>query len=201
MTRFLSSCACSFAAIVTLNCNSSSSLTPPPRRHRRFAPPQLRPQLESQLTEALSSNDDLQESTKKLKTSLQSLESKSSDDHATLTSQITSLTTKLQNSEQLSDESQTELRNSTESSRKLQINLDDALEQVAFHVTELEDLRGVMADKEREKEEEVKELEQDLENLKRRFEEGENGGGTLRRNWRGSKGNWRKRRVWRRRRW
>ncbi|GMH73896.1 hypothetical protein TL16_g06314 [Triparma laevis f. inornata] len=132
--------------------------------------------LESQLTEALSSNDDLQESTKKLKTSLQSLESKSSDDHATLTFQITSLTTKLQNSEQLSDESQTELRNSTESSRKLQINLDDALEQVAFHVTELEDLRGVMADKEREKEEEKGRtggggFKEELERVKRELEE------------------------------
>ena len=50
------------------------------------------------------------------------------------------------------------MRIKAESERKLTIDLDDALEQVAFHVTEIEDLQAKVNDAARAKDEELKEV-------------------------------------------
>ena len=53
------------------------------------------------------------------------------------------------------------MRIKSESERKLTIDLDDALEQVAFHVTEIEDLQAKVNDASRAKDEELKEVRMD----------------------------------------
>jgi hypothetical protein len=58
-------------------------------------------------------------------------------------------------------QAESSLRIKSESERKLTIDLDDALEQVAFHVTEIEDLQAKVNDASRAKDEELKEVRMD----------------------------------------
>ncbi|GMH79153.1 hypothetical protein TrST_g6968 [Triparma strigata] len=129
--------------------------------------------LETQLTEALESNEDLTSTNKKLKADLNKIGDSHTESHNSLSSEVKSLTQKLQAAEQLADDSENGLRAKSESERKLQIELDDALEQVAFHVTELEDLRAAMSGQAKDKEEELKEMEGDMATLRVKLEEAE----------------------------
>ena len=130
---------------------------------------ELESELESELEKAeseLGRVDAELERTKAAKEDLSSELHSLTLDRNNLSSKVSSLSESLQKAEQAQDDAENNLRIKSESEKRLAAELDESLEQVAFIETEVEHLKEMLSQLEKDKNEEIKDLRGDIDNMK-----------------------------------